>query len=365
MYKISALQAARGLAALAVIAFHSLFINAKYVPGATWLPDMFVFGQTGVDLFFVISGFVMVLASANKFGARGEVLGFLKGRFLRIYPVYWVYFFAVMLVFLLKPGMVNSSQAGEVSLLNSFLLLPDANLPLVMVAWSLIHEVWFYLVFALILLLPRRWMPLVFVAWLCAILAASVLYTSPANPYLRVIKHEFSIEFIFGALAGLLYLKVVGGAFQWRLPGALVGLVGVGLLAYALVTGTVDGSDVIQSISLQRALIVGGGYTLLLLALALQEFKSQWQVPGVLTSLGDMSYSLYLSHILTLSVCGRLWVAFGSAEGGLVASVVFWAISLPVVIAVGYMSYRFVERPLTRRLSRRRAGRVSAQSVVN
>ncbi|MFL1543498.1 acyltransferase family protein [Pseudomonas sp. O39] len=351
MHKISSLQAARGLAALAVIAFHSLFINAKYVPGDTWLPDMFVFGQTGVDLFFVISGFVMVLASANKFGVRSEVFNFLKGRVIRIYPVYWVYFFAVLMVFLLKPGMVNSSQAGEVNLLHSFLLLPDDNLPLVMVAWSLIHEVWFYLVFAFILLLPQRWMPLAFVVWLCAIIGASVLYTGPVNPYLRVVKHEFSIEFILGALAGVVYLKGMNEPSKWRLPTGVIALAGAALIAYAMLAVQIDGSDVIQSISLERALIVGGGYTLFLLALAMQEFKSQREVPGFLKSLGDMSYSLYLSHILTLSVCGRVWITLGGAEGGVVASMIFWAISLPVVIAVAYISYRFIERPLTRYLS--------------
>ncbi|SDY51841.1 acyltransferase family protein [Pseudomonas salomonii] len=365
MHKISSLQAARGLAALAVIAFHSIFINAKYVTGATWLPDMFVFGQTGVDLFFVISGFVMVLASASKFGFRGEVYNFLKGRFLRIYPVYWIYFFAVLLVFLLKPGMVNSSQGGEVNIVNSFLLLPDANLPLVMVAWSLIHEVWFYLVFAFILLLPRRLVPLAFVVWLCAIISVSVLYTGSVNPYLRVIKHEFSVEFILGALAGIFYLKVTGGSFKTRLPSALLGGLGLCLVAYEMLWGAIDGADVIQSISLERALIVGGGYMLILLALALREFESQWEVPGFLKSLGDMSYSLYLSHILTLSVCGRLWIAFGSAEGGLVASAIFWALSLPVVIVVGYVSYRFVECPLTKYLSQLGKNRTSSQQVAN
>lgn len=364
MRKISSLQAARGLAALAVITFHSLFINAKYVSDATWLPDIFMFGQTGVDLFFVISGFVMVLASANKFGALNEVFNFLKGRIIRIYPVYWVYFFAVLMVFLLNPGMVNSSQAGEVNLLHSFFLLPDANLPLVMVAWSLIHEVWFYLVFAFILLLPKRWMPSAFVVWLCAIIGASLFYTGPVSPYLRVVKHEFSIEFIFGALAGIAYLKTIGKSYSQRLSG-IISVVGVALIAYAMLAVSIDGSDVIQSISLERALIAGGGYTLLLLALALFERNSKWDVPGFFTSLGDMSYSLYLSHILTLSVCGRVWLALGIAEAGIVESMIFWAISLPLVIAVGYISYRFIELPLTIYLSKRLKARKTNQPVFS
>ena len=73
MYKLSSLQAARGLAALMVVAFHSLFINTKYVESKNLLPEVFSFGQTGVDLFFVISGFVMIIVFPNKFGKKGEI----------------------------------------------------------------------------------------------------------------------------------------------------------------------------------------------------------------------------------------------------------------------------------------------------
>ncbi|MGK9522387.1 hypothetical protein O6471_23090, partial [Salmonella enterica subsp. enterica] len=103
----------------------------------------------------------------------------------------------------------------------------------------------------------------------------------------------------------------------------------------------------------------------LLLALALQESKSQWAVPGFLKSLGDMSYSLYLSHILTLSLCGRIWTAFGNTDGGIAASVLFWAISLPVVIVVGYLSYWLIERPLTKYLSHGLKVKRNSQPVVN
>ena len=128
-----------------VVVFHSLFINAKYVESKNLLPEIFSFGQTGVDLFFVISGFVMIIAFRNKFGKKGEIFKFLKGRFFRIYPTYWIYFLAVFLVFQIKPQIMNDSQGGNVDLTSSLLLLPASTLPLLMVAWSLIHEVWFYL----------------------------------------------------------------------------------------------------------------------------------------------------------------------------------------------------------------------------
>lgn len=359
MYKLSSLQAARGLAALFVVAFHSLFINAKYVQGESLLPELFVFGQTGVDLFFVISGFVMIIAFRDKFGLKGQVSNFLKGRFFRIYPTYWVYLLAVFLVFQVKPEMVNGSQGGSFDLTSSIFLLPHSSLPLLMVAWSLIHEVWFYLVFAFILLLPSKWVPAAFIVWLTAIVCTSLIAPVPGNPYLRVISHEFSLEFIFGALAGLAYLKLSQRPSGDSVAVAVMALAGLAGLGYALTTEVVDGSDVIQSISLERAFAVGGGYTLLLLALALQESKSRLKVFGALKSLGDMSYSLYLSHILTLSVCGKVWLMLGVGEG-VWGGIVFWVVTFIAVIVVAYLSYLLIEKFLVSLL-----GKFNAPSIRN
>lgn len=347
MYKLSSLQAARGLAALFVVAFHSLFINAKYVKGESLLPKLFVFGQTGVDLFFVISGFVMIIAFRNKFGLKGKVADFLKGRFFRIYPTYWVYFLALFLVAQIKPELVNGSQAGPVDMVSSFFLLPSSALPLLMVAWSLIHEVWFYLVFALILMLPAKRITHAFMLWLITIIGVSLFTDTPGNPYLRVMFHEFSIEFIFGALAGIAYLKLSSATSPSPFNIPLMVLTGLSGLVYALAWDVVGDADVIQSISLERAVAVGGGYTLLLLAFALQEAKGRMKASALLRSVGDMSYSLYLSHVLTLSVCGRLWVMTGLNGNSVWHALLFWAVCYAAVLVVAYFSYQLIERKLS------------------
>lgn len=346
MYKLSSLQAARGLAALFVVAFHSLFINAKYVEAESLLPGLFVFGQTGVDLFFVISGFVMIIAFRNKFGLKGEVVDFLKGRFFRIYPTYWVYFLAIFFVAQIKPELVNGSQGGAVDMTSSFFLLPSSALPLLMVAWSLIHEVWFYLVFALILMLPAEKITHAFALWLITIISVSIFTDTPQNPYLRIMFHEFSIEFIFGALAGITYLRLssIGAPSPLTIP--LMVLTGLAGLAYALTADIVGDADVIQSISLKRAIAIGGGYTLLLLAFALQEAKGRLKASGLLRLAGDMSYSMYLSHVLTLSVCGRLWVMTGLSGNNFWYAILFWMVSYAAVLVVAYFSYQFIERKL-------------------
>ena len=337
-----------------VVAFHSLFINAKYVSGDSILPDIFVFGQTGVDLFFVISGFVMIVAFHDRLGDRGQVAGFLKGRFFRIYPTYWVYCAALAAVYLVKPGLINASANGNVDLATSFLLLPDDSLPLLMVAWSLVHEVWFYLVFACILLLPASWCARAFALWFLAVAAAAVLLPIPVNPYLRIAAHPFTLEFIMGAFAGMAYLQVKERSLSTSIisaAGLFVGMIG---LAYSIRTDVVDGSDVISSISLERAFAVGGSYALVLLAVALFERSQGWRMPKPLTFIGDISYSLYLSHILTLSLFGRVWSTVGTSGNPLVAAIVFWIAASAAVIVVAYLSYRLVERPIMKHSGSRR-----------
>ncbi|WP_256588362.1 acyltransferase [Pseudomonas sp. Irchel 3H7] len=345
VHKLTSLQAARGLAALLVVAFHSIFINTKYLQSELIIPELFVFGQTGVDLFFALSGFVMIIAFRKKFGLRGETLNFLKGRFLRIYPTYWVYFLAVLLVFIIRPELVNNSQSGHSNILSSFLLLPEESAPLVMVAWSLTHEIWFYLVFALILKLPVQYVSAALLVWLLAI-----------------ITHEFSIEFILGALSGVAYLKLAQRGLK-RIPPVLLAAVGMSSLLYAFFDKTVGNADVIQAISLKRAFLVGGGYALLLLACALQEVISKKHAPRLLAFIGDISYSMYLSHILTLSVCGRIWSMLGYSNGGLWSAILFWTISYSAVILVSFISYQLVERRVMQ--VSRRARRPLPRSLEN
>ena len=140
MKKLQSIQALRGIALLGVIGFHFLFIEKKYSGGDFLLPDFLHLGQSGVDLFFVISGFIMVTVTKGRFTLNGEVIRFLWGRLTRIYPTYWFYFFLTLAIFLIKPAWVNASQEHQTQLISSFLLLPSDQLPLVMAAWSLSHE---------------------------------------------------------------------------------------------------------------------------------------------------------------------------------------------------------------------------------
>ena len=208
MKQLLSIQAIRGIAVLGVVAFHSLSVERKYSGGDLILPDFFSFGQSGVDLFFVISGFVMVTVTKGRFGRSGEMMRFLWGRFSRIYPTYWLYFFLTAAIFFIKPSWVNSSQGQHVQLVSSFFLLPGNQLPLVMVAWSLIHELWFYLVFAVLLLLHECLLLPALLSWGTIIIVINLVFSvGDFPPAARIALHPYSLEFIIGALVAIAISK--------------------------------------------------------------------------------------------------------------------------------------------------------------
>ena len=186
-----------------VVFFHMVTIEKKYGGTNTLLSDFFQFGMFGVDLFFVISGFVMVTVTRRKFQQPRQAVTFLYHRISRIYPLYWFYSLLVLAVFLLHPSFVNSSQFGQVNILASFLLLPQKHLPLLMVGWTLVHEMYFYLVFFLLLFLPEKHLVKSIGFWTAIILFLQLYITSDSPLALRLISHPLTIEFVGGCLLAL------------------------------------------------------------------------------------------------------------------------------------------------------------------
>lgn len=359
MKRIDVVQALRGVAALAVVAFHAQFVEHKYAVGTTLLPDVLHLGRTGVDLFFVISGFVMVTVTRGRyqFGLR-QVPRFLWSRLTRIYPVYWFYFALFAAAFLLHPAWVNASQGHQFSWLRSFFLLPDHHLPLVMVAWSLIHELWFYLVFALFLALPRRWLPWELTGWaLVIIVAALTLSAADLSPGLRVALHPYSLEFIAGAFAALFWhqQRIPHLPKSWAL-GLIVAVLAVGLpLIYQ--------TRLFVHPDLLRALVIGGFYALLVVALVTLESAGVLRVPRFLGRLGDMSYTVYLSHLLVLGAIGHLWAMIGPWPQTRLDNLIVVTVMLVAVVTCGWWGYRLVERPLINWSHRTRTRLFAAPSV--
>jgi exopolysaccharide production protein ExoZ len=340
--KIENLQFLRGMAVLLVVGFHLLAVETKYSPGDGILPDLFVFGASGVDLFFVISGFVMVTVTRGHFQSFQRLYAFLYKRVTRIYPLYWCYSAVVLAVYLQRPELVNAAQGHRVNILASFLLLPQNLLPLLAVGWSLIHEMYFYLVFAALMLAPEKHLSRLLVVWSALVIGLEVLALSGAPGFtsagVRLAAHPLTGEFIFGALAARLIFaqKIRGGGLPVLFSGCALLL--AGFVSYGVFNpGSLpDGWMRVFMFGVPYAAIVYG-------AVAVEKTR------GVVFSrairrVGDTSYSIYLSHVLVISFFGRIWNHV--AVEGILDNLLVLPTMLAAVILTGSISYRFLERPM-------------------
>jgi exopolysaccharide production protein ExoZ len=158
-------QILRGLAALVVMLQHDSVAMAE----RAFDPSLrFDWGPCGVDVFFAISGFVMVLVTAGSWGRSGAAEPFLIRRLIRVVPPYWMSTAFKVLLLLAMPTLALSTVLTPWHVISSFLFIPDSALgPVVMVGWTLCFEMLFYLLFAGVLLM--RGQPVV---WLSGLLVA-------------------------------------------------------------------------------------------------------------------------------------------------------------------------------------------------
>lgn len=337
--RIDNIQRLRGVAVLLVVSYHLFRTEEKFLPNNRLLPEWLSFGASGVDLFFVISGFVMVWTTAN----RGVTpIDFLKRRAARIYPLYWLYSALVLAVYLIKPAWVNASQAGQFSLLRSFLLLPDDRLPLLMVGWSLVYEVYFYAVFSLLLFAKESLRPLLLWCWLAAIITGGFVRTS-TGPFASLLFSPMAAEFILGCFAAFLLLGR-------KIPrSSAMGMLLAGILSAVLVSSFAPVETGLV-LDWRRVCLFGVPAFLILFGAAGVQSTSV-SSRGFLIRVGDASYSLYLCHLLVLSAGARLFtLVFPQGEPRAILLSILFAAAL----LCGEISYRFLERPLLDRLARGR-----------
>ncbi len=334
MAKLWTLQVMRGVAVNLVVFSHLFSIETKYAGGGI-LPPFSFYGIAGVDIFFVLSGFIMVVVAGKGIGA----IQFLWRRAARIYPAYWLVTLIVLATSLAKPAWVNSSVAGPISLWRSFLLVPDTALPLLAVGWTLIHEVYFYLVFAALLALR---VPILrgLLGWGLVLLIVTIFGGDYATsfPLGRVWTNPLTAEFMMGAVIGVLYEhKNMSG-------GTLAGVIGITILGASIVfvapaLRLVDNTH----LDILRVTLFGIPPALIVYWLAALEMNAVRMPARLLIALGDWSYAIYLTHVLVLSAFGRIIHALAPSDA--ISSLVLIIVGVLAANFVGAIMFTFFERP--------------------
>src|SRR3990167_499256 len=155
MKKFENIQALRAIAAMMVVFFHIAGLEMRYFHCMALSPYFTDLGNAGVDIFFVISGFIMVQVTQGKFQNKFEINKFFLNRIKRIYPLYWFYSLLVVLAIFIYPH-ISSHKWSVDGLIKSFLLIPQQGDPYLIVGWTLIHEMYFYITMILLLCAPEK-----------------------------------------------------------------------------------------------------------------------------------------------------------------------------------------------------------------
>jgi len=340
--KIRSLQALRGVAVLMVVLTH---IAAPFGTETHYLHGQRIVGwlqyptQGGVDLFFVISGVIITVTTWRTFGAPGSVRRFAYRRVTRIYPLYLLVTAAVLIVWLHRHDLVNSHSPYPTRVLQSFLILPQRGDPLVATGWTLVYELYFYLVFGLALLLPRRRLGWVMAAWLAIAALVHFAFTPTSNAWLAMLGNLVVIEFVFGVAIGWLVMRGVMVA-----PRALAAI-GVAGVAGGVAALAARGSAAFPSIWFE-VFVTGLAMTAIVYAAIGLEVRFGARSPRSLVFVGDASYSVYLIHVAVLGLIGL------GLEHVVGRSLPVHALALVVLaaagVAAGLLLYRLVEEPLLR-----------------
>lgn len=346
--EIVGIQYLRGFAAMLVVFYHAPGQVATLHADPHW----FVSGQGGVDIFFVISGFLMYRVTK----ARGENLSatrFLRDRIVRIVPLYWLVTSFIAFAVLVAPSHFKSTELTLSHLLLSLGFIPHYDpghpndiWPLLVPGWTLNYEMFFYVVFAG--LISMRWHNRILpAAGLFVALAAAGYFYSGHNPLVLTYTNSLMLEFVFGMAIAAAYEHQA-----FRPQSLAILLIPAGAIGLFALRGILPAEMRVFSWGIPGAVIMIG-------MLAAEPWIAEHKV-RFLEYIGNASYSIYLSHLLTLGVVREVWSHLPVVEGSASGTAMYLAASLGTSALVGCIVYRLIEQPMTAAFKRRDRERLLA-----
>ncbi|WP_039390908.1 acyltransferase family protein [Novosphingobium sp. MBES04] len=290
-------HALRAFAAIAVVFYHCGATMAldKY-QGMKNIESYTQGLDAGVDLFFVISGFVMALPLFKK--RNVDIPRYFENRILRIYPLS-----ILTACIFLGMGWAAMGRTPEVDdILSSILLLPNGTTSTPVVLWTLKQELLFYTLFALTFANRRAGLALL-TLW-----GATSLFVTGSSPLMQWLFNAHNVQFLMGILAGYLFIERMPERGPARMIGGLGSFAFLGLaLTYKTLELTPEVSSLVFGI-LGTAAVLGAA-------------SSKLRVPTALMFLGSASYSIYLIHFLLVSFGNKVAFKLGPAMPGVVTLV--------------------------------------------
>ncbi len=324
------IQMLRAIAALLVVFHHALPHYAVMGGEITLISSIGEWGFLGVDIFFVISGFIMAYTTFNKERTFLNAKIFMKHRLFRIYLGYWPFFFVMLALFF----VTNPQKISDLDVVGSFFLINVDMFQLVLpISWSLSYELYFYFLFLFTFIFSIKQLYVLIPVFIGLILFL-VLYSFFNSEFQQ---HFFYSHFLLEFFAGvLLYMYKDHLMRSWILPVSL--LIVIIAYSYGITYETKNG--------LFRVLTFGTGALFIVLGALILEQKNLYRAGKQFEALGNASYTLYLSHLIII----QLFYLFGlrgffSSEGVVLPLIgLFVMIALTVIFSLLY--YQKIEKPV-------------------
>jgi len=323
--KLLGLQILRFLAAFAVVLFH---VGSGYQIEFGNSVNLFAFGAAGVNVFFVLSGFIIAMTTDP---ARGTWY-FCRRRLLRVVPLYWILTLGIAAIGLALPSLLNSTIVTPEALVKSLFFIPyekpnGAIQPLLFLGWTLNYEMFFYAIYAACLLLGLR-SPLAPMTIVVLLVLAGQIIPFESTLW-RFYSNPVMIEFALGVGIYLIYARHP----HWFIKRT-------GLLASAAAS-----IYILLHIFPNVPWLLAGALPSALLVAAFVAFtpgRSRWL--GLFVLFGNASYSLYLSHPYIIQLLSKL----APSDISLTFQIFLGTLTCLLCIAASIILYRFVELPSQR-----------------
>jgi peptidoglycan/LPS O-acetylase OafA/YrhL len=342
--KLNLIQMLRGIASLLVVLYHATMnmpINFKM----NFIGGWFYFGNGGVDIFFVLSGFIITYTSFKSIGNSKQFFPFLRRRFIRIFPSYWIIIGGFLAMQLLLPSFYGNGYVFSFSNLLSTAFLLPGHAMVNGVSWTLTYELFYYLLFSLAFLIPdKRISIFLAILYVCFLIALPVIgYNTDNNgQYWQIFAFPMNVEFFLGILSVALISRIPN---SFALP-----LIIIGSLLFMIGGVLTDQHYWIVNNVFNRVIVFGIPSLMIITGIVKLELNKTRRVHNILLSLGEASYSLYLLH-LPLVVAGMKVIARAGIENNFMLQLLVLLL-IVVICFISIVFFNWVEKPIIKWLHR-------------
>ncbi|MBD1390997.1 acyltransferase [Neiella sp. HB171785] len=320
---INSIQVLRGLAALYVVVYHSAIKVEQ---------DWFVaqLGASGVDLFFIISGFIITHTFLNK--PDQTTTEFLTKRIIRIVPMYWLTTLAYAALLLLFPSAFSTHSFDLLHTIKSLLFISLEDYPVVYTGWTLSFEMYFYVLFGLMIATTATHTPKIIATALLLSTLLGLLLPGQSSYMRDFFTSPLLTEFSLGVVLAYLYRAKIPVSNATSICLLLVGFAGLYVLR-----------DMDRFVSF--------GLPMLLVFMAIVLNRNITSNNRLLLLLGDASYSIYLTHVLSLPALHVIASKLGLYSASMWSIIPLFIAYTLVSTMIGVIAYWLAEKPMTAALS--------------